>query len=204
MNEVGGKGSPLSHLRGSSFESFEDAVIQALSGSPRSGDHRVLDVVRLSVEEGGIVGRIQYHVDLLVPREIDDQQSGAPPRDEPAEPAVAPSPRVADASRLEELPPELRSRVVAATSHAEHRFISGRGAMDEYEVHALIGDRFVHMLLSMRPGGSVEETTETLLRNQIVGVGIEHGQGSIEVEDASGRRSIPVPVGLAQALTARL
>jgi hypothetical protein len=106
----------------------------------------------------------------------------------------------ADAGGLEELHPELRSRVLAATAHAEHRLITGPSAEGEYEVHALIGDRFVHMLLSMHPSGSVNETTETLLRRQILHVAVAGDKGRLEVEDADGRLTIMVPSELARAL----
>jgi hypothetical protein len=80
---------------------------------------------------------------------------------------------MADAVSLEALPAELRSRVIAATAHAQHRLIIRRspGGQDPqaegYQIYALAGDRFVHMVLALRPDGSVEETTQTLLRNQM-------------------------------------
>jgi hypothetical protein len=111
-----------------------------------------------------------------------------------------------DVVSLEDLPEELRARVMAATAHAQHRSIAVRdpggdsGAQEEYEVHALDGDRFVHMVLALRPDGSVEEATETLLRDQILRVGIEGDRATIEVDDATGRRSIAVPVAIATAV----
>jgi hypothetical protein len=113
---------------------------------------------------------------------------------------------MADAVMLEALPAELRSRVMAATAHAQHRLITRRssGGQDPpaegYQIYALAGDRFVHMMLALRPDGSVEETTQTLLRNQIVRMVIEDDQAAIEVEDAAGRRSIAIPVDTATAL----
>ena len=49
-------------LRGSSFDSFEDAVLQAIaSGSQNAADApRQFNVVQLSVEVGGFVGRPQF------------------------------------------------------------------------------------------------------------------------------------------------
>jgi hypothetical protein len=49
-------------LRGSSFDSFEDAVLQAISsGSPKAGTSpRQFEVLRLAVEVGGFVGRPQF------------------------------------------------------------------------------------------------------------------------------------------------
>ncbi len=52
-------------LIGSSFDSFEDAVGKATQSKPRKSNVRVLEVVRLSVEEGGVVGRTQYRVELI-------------------------------------------------------------------------------------------------------------------------------------------
>ena len=113
---------------------------------------------------------------------------------------------MADAVSLEALPAELRSRVMAATPHAQHRLIirrrpDGQGPTAEgYQIYALAGDRVVHMMLALRPAGSVEESTQTLLRNQIVRVVIEDDQAAIEVEDAAGRRSITIPIDTAIAL----
>lgn len=53
-------------LKGSSFDSFEDAVLQAIaSGSQEAGDSpRQFNVVQLSVEVGGFVGRPQFFADV--------------------------------------------------------------------------------------------------------------------------------------------
>jgi hypothetical protein len=50
-------------LHGSSMESVEDAIQQALASSPSQANQRRLSV-SLEVEEGGVVGRTQYHVML--------------------------------------------------------------------------------------------------------------------------------------------
>jgi hypothetical protein len=106
---------------------------------------------------------------------------------------------------LETLHPELSSRILAATAHAEPRIIHRRepaaepGA-EEYEVHALSGDRVVQMVLSLRPDGSVAETTETFLEDEIVDLVVEADHATVEVEGPSGRQAIAVPVELAQAL----
>lgn len=106
---------------------------------------------------------------------------------------------------LEDLPAELRSRVLAATAHAQYRDIDRRegeqGRDEEYEVYALAGDRFVHMRLALRPDGSVAEATETLLRNQIVNVLTGENQASLEVRDETGLRRVSVPLGFVAALT---
>jgi hypothetical protein len=115
---------------------------------------------------------------------------------------------MADAVSPEALPAELRSRVMAATAHAQHRLIIPRspGGQDPpaegYDIYALAGDRFVHMMLALRPDGSVDETTQTLLRNQIMRVVIEDDHAAIEVEDAAGRRSVTIPMDTARALSA--
>ncbi len=51
-------------LYGSSSESFEDAIQQALSASPRQANFRRLTVQSLEVEEGGFAGGITYRVTL--------------------------------------------------------------------------------------------------------------------------------------------
>jgi hypothetical protein len=113
---------------------------------------------------------------------------------------------MAEALPLEDLPPELRSRVMAATAHAQHRFVARAGREDHdaieprYEVHAVAGDRYVHMLLALRPDASVEEATETFLRDRILLVEREGDHATIEVDDAAGRRSITIPLATATAL----
>lgn len=107
---------------------------------------------------------------------------------------------------LEELPAELRSRVMAATAHARHRCVARRTGDDgpdpSYEVYAVAGDRFVHMVLALRPDGSVAEETETLLRHQIVGVVLGDDEATLEVHqhEGTGLRRIPVPLEIVPAL----
>ncbi|MGH2688538.1 MAG: HAD family hydrolase [Actinomycetota bacterium] len=105
----------------------------------------------------------------------------------------------AERATLDELPGELRSRVQAATAHADRRTIRRRGD-DAFEVHALAGDRVVHMLLGLRAGGSVDETTETFVRSQILDVVLSHDQATVELDDGGGRRSLTVPLELGEAL----
>lgn len=98
------------------------------------------------------------------------------------------------------IPDELRSRIDAATAHARVRTIRRRGPQ-AFEVHALAGDRIVHMLLGLRPTGSVEETTETFLQDQVVGVHVsEDGQTIVDVRTEAGQRSLTVPTEVAEAL----
>ena len=105
---------------------------------------------------------------------------------------------------LEELPPELRSRVMAATAHAQHRWVEQRadeqGLGGGYEVYAIAGDRFVHMALALRPDGSVAEETETVLRRQIVEIAIDDDEATVEVHEESGPRRISVPLEFVPAL----
>ena len=54
-------------LTGSSLKSFEDAAAQAFAGVPGDPNREGLafaTVRRMWLEKGGIVGRIQYHVEL--------------------------------------------------------------------------------------------------------------------------------------------
>src|SRR5439155_19869727 len=102
---------------------------------------------------------------------------------EPEAPTIDLTTMVAEAAgesvALDDLPGELRSRIMAATGNAQLRVIAkrrgsdGSAGADAYEVYALAGDRFVHMALALRPDGSVEETTETLLADEIHAVEIE-------------------------------
>jgi hypothetical protein len=122
-------------------------------------------------------------------------------REEPVEEAETVARRVA----LETLHPELSSRILAATAHARPLIIQRReggteGGTDEYEVHALAGDRVVRMVLSLRPDGSVAETTQTFLEDEIADLVVEAGHATIEVEGPSGRQAITIPVELAEAL----
>lgn len=48
-------------LRGSSFDSFEDAALAAIaSASPPTGPPHRFEVLRLAIEIGGFVGRPQF------------------------------------------------------------------------------------------------------------------------------------------------
>jgi hypothetical protein len=69
---------------------------------------------------------------------------------------------VRDTTPLEELHPELRSRVEAAAGHAAEVEVVPEGP--GYRISAVSGDMAVDMYLEMRPDGSVEERTQ--LRRQ--------------------------------------
>jgi hypothetical protein len=107
---------------------------------------------------------------------------------------------------LETLHPELRSRVMAATAHADIRVVrqchaaEGGDSGDAYTVHAVAGDRLVCMRLGLRADGSVAETTETFLTNEVIAVHVEDDEATIDVEPISGRRSLAVPAEVARAL----
>jgi hypothetical protein len=49
---------------GSSTESFADAAVRALKDNPGSGNHRLLKVTGMEIEEGGFVGRTIFRVTL--------------------------------------------------------------------------------------------------------------------------------------------
>jgi flavin-binding protein dodecin len=57
---------------GSSPESFAQAVRQAVEANPRATNYRRLEVVREWVDEGGVVGGLQYHVELAVGAEAEE------------------------------------------------------------------------------------------------------------------------------------
>jgi uncharacterized protein (DUF2267 family) len=125
------------------------------------------------------------------------------PQPPPAEAASVVADRPGETVPPDDLPAELRSRVMAATGNAEIRIIKRRPQAEGqtphhlYDVYGLAGDRFVHMTLGLRPDGSVDETTETLLPEQIQAVEIAAGRTAIrDLTD----RSIPVPAKVAVAL----
>ena len=107
---------------------------------------------------------------------------------------------------LEEVPAELRPRMMAATAHVSHRFVARRGSRglsgEAYEVYAVLGDRFIHMTLSLSPDGSVAEANETLRRNAVGAVTtVGAGLAAIEVlGHGPDRRWITVPADVAQIL----
>jgi hypothetical protein len=51
-------------IKGSSTESIQAAVRNALENSPRAGNFRSLVVESITVEEGGVVGDTTFHVML--------------------------------------------------------------------------------------------------------------------------------------------
>ena len=67
-------------LRGSSFDSFEDAVLQAISSaSPTEGaGPREFKIVQLSVEIGGFIGRPQFVAEVT--EDLDQDETEDPCR----------------------------------------------------------------------------------------------------------------------------
>ena len=58
------------------------------------------------------------------------------------------------------------------------------------------------MLLGLRSGGSVDETTETFVRSQIVRVVLSDDRATVELDDGTGRRSVTLPIELGEELAA--
>lgn len=76
---------------------------------------------------------------------------------------------------LEDVPDEVRSRILAATAHAAHRRVAhvpagedGPGDPGRFLVEAVAGDRVSVMELALRPDGSVAETTRSLTVGDVV------------------------------------
>ena len=89
---------------------------------------------------------------------------------------------------------------MAATANAQYRLVR-RGAVENaYGVYAVAGDRFVVMLLALRPGGSVDEATDTFLLNAIADVQVHGDEATIDVRDGGRDRQIVVPAEIAAAL----
>jgi rubrerythrin len=101
---------------------------------------------------------------------------------------------------VDELPAELRSRVMAATANAHYRLVKRSSAENEFGVYAMAGDRFVGMLLALLPGGSVDEATDTFLVDAVVDVRVLGDEATIDVRDADRDRQIVVPAEIADAL----
>ncbi|MEW6471112.1 MAG: hypothetical protein AB1679_02490 [Actinomycetota bacterium] len=112
--------------------------------------------------------------------------------------AVGPNDRRREVLALNALHPELQARVMTATAHAPIRVVERfQGeAGEEFEVFAVAGDEFVHMSLSLRPDGSVAETTQTALRaeTEVVAVGTDHA--TVRIPDDV----VAVPLEIASAI----
>lgn len=115
--------------------------------------------------------------------------------------------RQATASAVEvgdsELPEQLRSRVLAATAHAEHRRIQRipEGEGPAYAVEAVSGDRLTLMHLALRTDGSVAESTQSVTAEEVVE--LHHGRDHVELlvgEPGSTRRLLVSPAAVAALL----
>lgn len=104
---------------------------------------------------------------------------------------------------LDELPPELRSRVAAATAHARHRRISRVAAAADqpasYLVEAVAGDRVTTMDLALRPDGSVAETTRSIETADVVEVRRRDDGVELVVGDTGGDTVVAVSAETAAA-----
>ena len=103
---------------------------------------------------------------------------------------------------LEDLHPELRSRVLAASGNAEHRAIERLqqdSAPDEYVVLAMSGETIALMRLSLRDDGSVAEDTETFLVADTT-VLPDTGTTTIEVTTEGRTRTFSIPSALGEVL----
>lgn len=107
------------------------------------------------------------------------------------------------------LPPEILSRIMAATAHADVRLIRGAGAAhrevaeEEWEVNSLANDRFVHMALGVRSDGSVAEATETFLINEVVHVSFDADGATVELGGGSGHGSLRIPEEFGREISRR-
>jgi uncharacterized protein YjbJ (UPF0337 family) len=107
------------------------------------------------------------------------------------------------------LPPEIHSRIMAATAHADVRLIrqSDTPAPDApdgvWEVNSLAGDRFVHMVLGLRPDGSVSEETRTFLLPEILEISFDTDGATVEVDGPSGPESVRIPEPIGRELNLR-
>lgn len=106
---------------------------------------------------------------------------------------------------IEDLHPELSSRVRAATTNADYRLI--RRVVDDdggvrYEVSALSGDRVVLMHLAMRDDASVHEETSTFLAGDASVIEIGPEVAIVEATVDGELRTLTVPAALGERLAA--
>jgi hypothetical protein len=104
------------------------------------------------------------------------------------------------------LPPEIHSRIMAATAHASERVIRRCDPPESdplegcWEVSALAGDRFVHMFLGLRGDGSVSEATATFLVTDLLDISFDADGALIEVPGRPETISIRVSDAVGRAL----
>lgn len=70
-----------------------------------------------------------------------------------------------------------------------------------WEVHALAGDRLVHMMLGLRDDGSVFEETRTFLTTDVLDVSFEPDGSTLTVRGPSGLESMPAPEPIGRAVS---
>jgi len=108
------------------------------------------------------------------------------------------------------LPPEIHSRIMAATAHADDRLIRCSVGPDGpepgspepvWEVDAVANDRFVHMVLALRADGSVLEATRTFLLSEILEISLDDDGATVEVMGPSGPESIRIPGSIGRVLS---
>lgn len=108
------------------------------------------------------------------------------------------------------LPPEIHSRIMAATAHADDRLIRCSDGPDGpepgspepvWEVDAVANDRFVHMVLALRADGSVLEATRTFLLSEILEISLDDDGATVEVMGPSGPESIRIPGSIGRVLS---
>jgi hypothetical protein len=107
----------------------------------------------------------------------------------------------------DDLPSEIHARIMAATAHASIRVIHHRPDVDPqcpggiWDVDAVAGDRFVHMILGLREDGSVAEETQTFLTTEIDDVTFSpEGDAAVAIRGPAGRQSILIPASIGQVL----
>ena len=107
------------------------------------------------------------------------------------------------------LPPEIHSRIMAATAHAEDRLIRRSDASAPgmprgvWEVNALANDRFVHMVLGLRADGSVSEATRTFLISDVLEISFDDDGSTVEVTGPSGPESLRIPEPMGRVVSRR-
>jgi hypothetical protein len=101
------------------------------------------------------------------------------------------------------LPPEIHARIMAATAHASERMIQRSDLPDSdapqgtWEVSALTGDRFVHMVLGLRGDGSVSEATGSFLVAELLEISFDAEGALIDVPGPSETIRVSDAVGRA-------
>lgn len=98
---------------------------------------------------------------------------------------------------LEDLDERLRSRILAAGARATSRSIRRSG--DTFTVDARTGDRVVHQELTLRDDGSVAETSDSFVVDEVRRIAAGDGV-TVDVEVAGPLRVVPVAVEVATTL----